>query len=64
VYLLRNWLHLLWHAARHGRLVVNLPYVAPRLIACAVLGKAKPVWYDNGIVYAIQLKALAARAAA
>lgn len=61
LYLLRNWLKLLWHVTRYGASVVDRRYVAPRLVAYALLGKAKPVWYDNGAVYAIQLKEVASR---
>jgi asparagine synthase (glutamine-hydrolysing) len=61
LYLLRNWLKLLWHVARHGDPVIDRNYVVPRLVAYALLGKAKPVWYDNASVYAIQLTELAAR---
>jgi hypothetical protein len=59
-YLMRNWLNLLGHMLWHGD-VINLRYVAPRLIAYALLGKAKPVWYDSASVYAIQLKETIAR---
>jgi asparagine synthase (glutamine-hydrolysing) len=61
LYLLRNWLHLLGHAVRWGRATIDLPHVAPRLFAYALTGKAKPVWYDNAAVYAIQLAQMVAR---
>jgi asparagine synthase (glutamine-hydrolysing) len=54
-YLLRNWLGLLGHCVARGRGVVNLPYIAPRLLAWALQGQAKPVWYDSVVVYLIQL---------
>ena len=61
LYLLRNWLKLLWHLTRNGASVVDRGYVAPRLAAYAMLGKVKPVWYDSAAIYAIQLNALVAR---
>lgn len=60
-YLMRNWLNLLAHVMWRGGDVINLRYVVPRLIAYALLGKAKPVWYDAASVYAIQLKETVAR---
>jgi asparagine synthetase B (glutamine-hydrolysing) len=63
-YLFRNWMKLLAHCAMRGRDVVDLSYVAPRLLAHALLGEAKPVWYDGLVVYAIQLaETLAGRSA-
>jgi hypothetical protein len=60
-YLLRNWLHLLGHVLARGRETIDLRYVAPRLLAYAVLGEAKPIWYDNAAVHAIQLHRTASR---
>jgi asparagine synthase (glutamine-hydrolysing) len=61
LYLMRNWLRVLSHAVRRGRATIDLAYVAPRLLACAVLGDARPIWYDNTAVYAIQLCEMVAR---
>jgi asparagine synthase (glutamine-hydrolysing) len=61
LYLMRNWMHLLGHVLRRGGATIDLAYVAPRLLACAVLGQAKPVWYDNAAVYVIQLAEAVAR---
>lgn len=62
LYLMRNWMKLLTHALTRGGGLLNVRYIAPRLLAYALLGEAKPVWYDSAAIYMIQLNEAIARA--
>lgn len=62
IYLMRNWLKLLGLVLARGGGLLDLRFMAPRLLAYAVLGKAKPVWYDSSAIYMIQLAETIARA--
>ena len=60
-YLLRNRLRLLGHALRRGGDVLNLPHIAPRLLAHALYGGGHSAWYDSASIYLIQLAETIAR---
>ena len=54
-YLLRNRLRLLGHLLLRGRGVLDLPHIAPRLLAHALYGQGHSAWYDSASIYMIQL---------
>jgi asparagine synthetase B (glutamine-hydrolysing) len=60
-YLLRNRLKLLGHALRRGRGVLDLPHIAPRMLAHALYGAGHSAWYDSASIYMIQLAETIAR---